>query len=392
MSNRARLDVLLLGGQENALSLTRSLGSRGVTVRVSAPEPCYAAYSRFCAAFDSVPAATDPGAYWHALLLDSAGSAYEGSLVIPLSDDAVMFVATAADELARRYVLPQQRPDVQLAMLDKRRTLELAEAAGCAVPRHWSVSRMEDVERLLPTLPYPVAVKPIHSHLFQRAYQRKLLVAQTGEELAAAARKPLDDGIEVMLIEYVPGPHSLLNSYYTYLDEAGRPLFHYTKRIVRRSPNFGGATCHASRRLPETAEAGLRFFQGVGLLGFGNVEFKRDPRDGLLKVIECNPRFTAAQELLVRCGVDASLLVYAIASGETPPKLEARPGERWLWAPWVDLDSIRLQRTTGEASWFDWLRVLPHRLVFPYLSPRDPRPAVRKTHDAFDRARTRLRR
>src|SRR6185437_4458297 len=118
-------------------------------------------------------------------------------------------------------------------------------------------------------------------------------------------------GLDVMVVEMVPGPDSRLCSYYTYLDESGTPLFHFTKRVIRRSPPvFGGGSYHITDWLPEVKELGLRFFQAVGLRGLGNVEFKRDERDGRLKLIECNARFTEANCLVMASSLDLPLLVY----------------------------------------------------------------------------------
>ena len=51
-------------------------------------------------------------------------------------------------------------------------------------------------------------------------------------------------------------------------------------------------------------DLGLALFGHAGLRGVANVEFKRDPRDGRLKLIECNARFTAANGLLTASGID----------------------------------------------------------------------------------------
>lgn len=48
----------------------------------------------------------------------------------------------------------------------------------------------------------------------------------------------------------------------------------------------------------------MRFLLDVGLCGLGNVEVKRDVRDGKLKIIECGARFTAAIILLAESGYD----------------------------------------------------------------------------------------
>jgi len=40
--------VMILGGKENALSLVRSLGQQGITMRVSGPAACWGMASRYC--------------------------------------------------------------------------------------------------------------------------------------------------------------------------------------------------------------------------------------------------------------------------------------------------------------------------------------------------------
>ncbi len=118
-----------------------------------------------------------------------------------------------------------------------------------------------------------------------------------------------EHGVEVVLLEVIPGPDDLLCSYYTYLDEAGEPQFHFTKRIIRRYPEHEGFACyHITDWNPEVRDLGLQLFRHAGLKGVANVEFKRDPRDGQLKLIECNARFTAANGLLTASGIDLGAL------------------------------------------------------------------------------------
>ena len=120
-----------------------------------------------------------------------------------------------------------------------------------------------------------------------------------------------DAEIEVLLVELIPGLDDLLCSYYTYLDEAHQPLFHYTKRVIRRNPpGMGGGCYHVTDWIPELCDPSLRLIQEAGLRGLANVEFKRDPRDGQLKLIECNARFSASLCLSRRSGFDLARFVY----------------------------------------------------------------------------------
>jgi hypothetical protein len=57
---------------------------------------------------------------------------------------------------------------------------------------------------------------------------------------------------------------------------------------------MGNACYHLTDWNPEVGDLSLKLFQWVGLRGLANAEFKRDERDGKLKLIECNARFTAS--------------------------------------------------------------------------------------------------
>jgi predicted ATP-grasp superfamily ATP-dependent carboligase len=177
--------------------------------------------------------------------------------------------------------------------------------------------------------------------------------------------------------EIVPGPE-LFSSYYSYIDGDGEPLFHYTKRKLRQFPiGFGLGTYHRSDWDADVAEEGLRFFRSIGLRGLGCVEFKRDERDGRLKLIECNHRITAADALQRACGLELGRLVYERALGlpVTPPGEEFRSGVG-LWFPVEDTRAFLGYRRAGELTLGAWLRSLAAPVRFPVASLTDPLPAI----------------
>src|SRR5207245_6512018 len=87
-------------------------------------------------------------------------------------------------------------------------------------------------------------VKPLYSHLYQKRFARRLVIVRNLDELLAALHNAIDSGIDMMLVEMVPGGDDQLCSYYTYLDENGAPLFHFTKRVIRRYPAIRGNGCY----------------------------------------------------------------------------------------------------------------------------------------------------
>ncbi|MHA1559911.1 MAG: carboxylate--amine ligase [Alphaproteobacteria bacterium] len=376
----ATVPVLILGGKENSLSLVRNLGRHGVTVRVSGRDNTWGLYSRYCTERFLIPRGQSAEAFWRALLLDPDSRQLDGHIVLACSDEAIEFVSTNREQLDARYRLTEETTKLQSALLDKRRTLELAQAVGVATPNFWSVDSSTDLQRLRSQIQFPVIVKPILSHQFIRVFGRKLFIVERGfDELEEKLRLCRQHDLEVMIVEMIPGPDDLLSSYYTYIDMERLTLFKFTKRIIRRFPlNRGGAYSHATEWLPETAAQGLKFFEGIGFTGLGNVEFKRDPRDGKLKIIECNARFTAAQELLVQCGAPIDLIIYHHLTGQRTPKFTRYRENVLYWYPFRDFLAFLQLRRLGRLSFRGWIRSLRgfRQIVFPLWNRRDVRPLV----------------
>lgn len=368
--------VLILGGTENALSIARNLGGRGVPVKISSNIKNSGMHSRFCRESFPIPDRQSTDEFWRALLLDDEHSLY-GHIMFAGGDDALEFLARHRQDLEGHYILDDYIPELQNAMLDKKRTLELARSVGVPTPNFWAIRNMDDVERIREQIQFPVLVKPIHSHKFQQVFKRKFFIIDDSfDELKQKADLILQKGLEIMIVEMIPGPDSLLSSYFTYIDRNGRELYQFTKRVLRRFPvNHGGGTCHITEWLPETAELGRKFFRGIRFRGMGNIEFKRDTRDGKLKVIEVNARFVAAQELLVRCGMPIDLIVYCYLTRQPQPEIESYRQFLRMWYPRTDYAAFRELQRRGELSFVGWIRSwLFHRKVFPIFNIRDPWP------------------
>jgi predicted ATP-grasp superfamily ATP-dependent carboligase len=370
--------VMLLGGRENALAVTRNLGRLGVRVRVSNAPGSWAMDSRFCAESLVMPADRPAAEHWRELLLGPASSRFHGQVVFACNDPALEFVAVHRDELRTRYRIVDSDPALQLAILDKQKTIDLARRAGVPAPNYWSIARLEDAGRLRGKLQFPVMVKPINTHAFAKAFGRKLFIIERGfDELQDKVRLAIGHGMDVMVAEMIPGPDSLLVSYNTFIDSDGRTRFEFTKRVFRRYPKNRGSACyHITEWIPDVAEMGRRFFAGIGFRGIGNVEFKRDPRDGKLKVIESNARFVATHELFVRAGAPSDLLVYCYLTDQPVPVFEQYKQFLRMWYPGRDYRSFRELHALGELSFREWLASLMHRQVLPVFSLSDPLPGI----------------
>jgi predicted ATP-grasp superfamily ATP-dependent carboligase len=336
-------------------------------------------YSRYCTR--SFPFGRDVKGsdFWRELLLGGQHSReFDGSVLFACNDEAVGFIARHRSDLAPRYKLDCSVPELQLAMLDKLETLTLARTVDVPAPRFWQVENVAQLDRIRGTLSFPLIVKPLLSHLFQAKFGgRKFLNVTSYAEVRAALERVWAAGLQAMICEWIPGPDHLLSSYYTYIDRNGRPLFHFTKKVIRRYPKNEGLTSyHVTDWNPEVAGMGLRFLSGINFRGLANVEFKRDLRDGQLKLVECNARFTAPQELFVRCGLDTASIIYDDLVGlPLPREFSYRRGVR-LWYPMRDFLAYRQLRALNELTFVDWLKSVWHWQALPFFHPTDPMPTI----------------
>lgn len=363
--------VVLLGGAVNTLSAARSLGRRGRTVYVLAEseERLPVAASRYVREYVTVP--VESWSEWlaaHRL----------GAVLVPCGDPGLEFLARrrgVLEELGHRPV--EANDALVLDLLDKGVTARVAHAAGVDTPLVVTIDSPSSLEEAAETVQFPCALKPVHSHRAPVGWRAKGLVVHTVDELAAVVAAVTG----VVVTEIVPGPDDAFCSYYTYFVD-GEPLFHFTKRKLRQYPiRWGTGTYHLSEWVPDAHETGLRLFQSVGLVGLGNVEFKRDARDDKLELIECNLRLTAADPMLRACGLDLPHLLYERAVGrDVPLPSQFRQGVR-QWHPLPDVRSLRDYRREGSLTVGGWARSLLHRQCLPLFSADDVRPSLANVLD-----------
>ena len=67
--------------------------------------------------------------------------------------------------------------------------------------------------------------------------------------------------------------------------------------------------------MPELVEQSKRLLQDVPWQGVVEIEFMRDPRDGVPKLMEINPRWWNSLEMAVQAGVDFPYGLYQVAMG-----------------------------------------------------------------------------
>jgi D-aspartate ligase len=368
---------VLLGGEIIAVSAARSLSSAGVRVHALGHPIDPVRRSRHCAEFVDVGAREGVQERYLGWLEEHGP---RGAVVMPCDDDGIALIARQRARLESAGFRPVEANDeAWLAMLDKERTYEICRRIGVPCPRTATVATRDEARRASEEFSYPCALKPRESHVFAAHFGilAKAVVVHGPDELVRAFEETAELGISMLVTEIIPGADDRLCSYYSYLDEEGRPLYHFTKRKLRQWPPGFGLGCYQMTTWePDVAEMGLRFFQGAGLRGIANVEFKRDARDGALRLIECNARLTAANEQLRLAGLDVALLAYSRVTRTPGPELRSYRIGVPLWHPVEDVRALLALRGRGELGLGEWARTLRRRQRFPLFRLDDPMPMV----------------
>ena len=205
-----------------------------------------------------------------------------------------------------------------------------------------------------------------------------MIPVKSVEEALEVYRQTSSQNLEVMLQEIIPGDDAQVVNYNSYFWE-GRPLVEFTAAHVRNAPPFFGSPRVAvSRSFPEIIEPGRKLLNCMGFYGYSCSEFKKDPRDGIFKLMEVNGRHNLSTALAVRCGINFPWLHYRhLMFGELPETADFQKEIYWI-------DGLRDMRYNVVS--FAQEKYSLRQYIRPYLKPhqfaiwdwRDIKPALQR--------------
>lgn len=318
--------------------------------------------------------------------LMSSSSRFSGGLLIPASDETLTTVSRHKDLLEQGYTVACTDWEITKQFINKRYTYALAERLGIPVPRTLVPRSLADVERFSQTIQYPCLVKPAQSHQYYAVFKRKMVKAHTFDQLATACRQAFEAGLEIMLQEFIPGDDEQGVNYNSYFWD-GIPRVEFTARHIRNAPpELGSPRVVLSEAIPEVIASGRELLKAMGFYGYSCIEFKRDTRDGVYKLMEVNGRHNRSLLLAVRCGINFPWLQYRhLIEGEMPSE---RPYETGVY--WIDIT----RDIAYSATYLKEEHYAPVRYLRPYISPhifaifdlKDPKPFIKRCGDIVKKA------
>jgi predicted ATP-grasp superfamily ATP-dependent carboligase len=305
-------EVIITDGHwRKSLAAVRALGKKGIKTAVGeSTRLATSMFSKYCHRAFVYPSPV----YKKSEFIDFIGNTLRRKhcqMLLPMEDETLFLISENYSEFSKWTYLPfVTNEKLQLAR-SKDRVLKLAETKGIPIPTTWFIESMAQLDALIDSFPYPVVIKPktgsgaLGVSYIQHPQDLKK------RYLAIHRQYPYP-----LIQERIPseGPGygvSLL------FDENSTVKASFVHKRLREYPVTGGAsTLRESIRHDEIRDMAVSLLTELGWFGVAMVEFKQDPRDGVFKLMEINPRFWGSLALAIASGVNFPYLLYKMSKGE----------------------------------------------------------------------------
>jgi predicted ATP-grasp superfamily ATP-dependent carboligase len=311
MSNVLISDALL----RKSLTATRSLGSRQLRVYTADKSRLTpSSFSKFSTrSLRSPDPLIEPNEYW--LWLKETIQLYRIDVFFPMDDGTLGIALAHRDELEKicHCVLPTD--DSYRIASDKYSTVTLAVNTGVPCPKTWMPEDSNHLAEWLEQFSFPMVIKPRFSSGSRgiRIVNNKAQLIDEYNEIHTLYPNPL-------VQEFIPqGERFDVCLLY---DKHNQIRCSFVQREIRHFPlDIGPSTVQESVWMPELIEQAKKLLSGIKWCGIIEIEFMRDPRDKVLKLMEINPRFWNSLHLAVQSGVDFPFLLYQLAMDREVPEI-----------------------------------------------------------------------
>ncbi len=375
-SRSAAKGALVMGADYRGLGVVRSLGRRGIPVWVLKQSGhLLAATSRYVQRSVAWPVGDDQEQIDFLLNL-GAEQQLKDWVLFPTDDSTVALISRHHQTLSNEYRIAVPCWEKLRWVCDKRLLHRLAD--GLAIPQPWTACPHTREELAAIDCPFPVILKPamrLEQNRFTmakawRVDDHRSLMARYDEACTLLPPEML------MVQEFVPGGGEAQFSYAALCKE-GRPLASVVARRTRQYPNdFGRLSTYVETvDVADVAAPAARLVAAVGLTGLVEVEFKRDARSGLYRLLDVNPRVWGWHSLCARAGVDFPYLLWRLAHEEPVPEIHGCSGVRWMRMS-MDLPSALSEILHGRLSVGDYIRSLQRPHESAIYATDDPLPGL----------------
>src|SRR6266581_924189 len=358
--------VLLLGAEESpALPIIWSLARHSVPVTVASHRRICAGWlSRFPSRRLLYPDPTANTAGFVDWLLARVRPG-EFPVTLGCGEQVTYLLAKHKPDLAPYTRIPIVDLETFMKCRDKSRTMRAAAECGVPTPFTW-YPEMSGIKSVATRATYPAVLKPCISD-----GARGISFVTSAEDLLRTYPATRDRYGPCIVQEHI-SHEGTQYKVELLLDRSSRVRLCGAYAKLRYYPPSGGSSTLNQTVLRDDVLAyGAKLLGHLRWYGMGDCDFIVDPRDGVAKLMEVNPRFTRTIRILVEAGLDFPHELYRLALGEVPH--EARNYRPDVFLRYLPADLVWFLRS-GERfrTRPSFFRFFSRNLFYEEWSLRDP--------------------
>jgi D-aspartate ligase len=308
---------------------------------------------------------------WAAFMVSLSAAMGEKPVLIAASDIFVSAIGRHAQLLGKHFIFSEAGCALQSELATKEKQYALALKYGLPSPQAAYVQSVEELDQFCQNARFPALLKPLHHREWQalpidnplRGY--KTISARTPEEMlshymAVCALVP-----DAVAQEEIVGPDSAKYCYLSVYARDGHRLGSCVVHELRAYPLMYGCATLVEPVIDEEIDRVCNeFLLSVGYVGICEIELKRDIRDGQLRLIEVNPRFSGTGDSAKYTGVETGYIHYLDLIGQTPsPVVATRFGFRHVMLS-AELTAFPRYLEEGLIGWKEWIQSLSYPMKY----------------------------
>lgn len=231
-------------------------------------------------------------------------------VVIPMTDFSAILLSQNKKELSQYAAIAVNDWDVFQMASDKLNTMKVCMENDLPCP--YTIQNAETLDDILNSgIKYPFVIKP-RTGYGSIGFHR----IDNDEQLYEVFEKESVSHGKLLAQEYIPQT-GIQYKAEVFIDKNGDVKSAVVFDKTRWYPIDGGSTCcSATVERPDIIEISCKLLQAIGWKGYGDVDLIEDPRDGLAKVMEINPRITASVKICFDAGVDFARQIVEYETGK----------------------------------------------------------------------------
>ena len=270
-------------------------------------------------------------------------------LVVPMVDYSAALLSKNKEEFSQYAKVASNDWDLYDIAQDKLKTMKACMENNIPCPvTLTSMSSIDDIRKS--NLEYPLVVKPRVSY---GAIGFKVIYSE--EQLSKFFETCVNTD-DYLLQEYIPQTDMQFNTI-MFLDEKSevKSAVVFTKN--RWFPISGGSsTLNITVDRPDIVDICTNLLKAIGWKGCADIDLIQDPRDGIVKVIEINPRISANIKICFESGINIAKQILEKEFGKPVTQYSKyRVGQRMRYSQSDLLWFIKSSnRFTTKPSWFSF--------------------------------------